>query len=391
MQWIVCQIGARENYAIARALHRKNKLAALITDTWSKPDTQFARFLPDRIRSRTHPELADATVFAPTVANLLRETTDRVRRRQGWQQMISRNEWFSMAASKELRRITSMAPHTVFSYSYAAKDIFTVARQRGWRTILGQIDPGPVEARLVDALYSKAGEVHETIPDAYWDNWRQETELADIIVVNSSWSRQGLIAEGISERKIRIVPLAFEGAAIPAARTHPAVFTNNRPLRLLFLGLVSLRKGIEPLFEAMRMLEDVPIELDIVGSLHVEVPEHINRNPRVRLHGRVPRSATKSFYQNADLFIFPTLSDGFGMTQLEALNAGVPVIASQRCGDVVKNGMNGVIVEPPDGETLAEVLRELASKPQLVAGLQSRSHVDAKFSLDALGDRLGAL
>lgn len=63
----------------------------------------------------------------------------------------------------------------------------------------------------------------------------------------------------------------------------------------------------------------------------------------VRWIGSVPRSATAMYYQLADVFLFPTLSDGFGLTQLEAQAWKLPIITSKFCGEVVKDRVNGAI------------------------------------------------
>ena len=79
--------------------------------------------------------------------------------------------------------------------------------------MLVQIDPGPEEERIVAEETARVPELAgqwQPAPAAYWDLWRQECELADRIVVNSEWSRDGLIGGGVSGDKISVVPLAYE-------------------------------------------------------------------------------------------------------------------------------------------------------------------------------------
>lgn len=388
--WIVCQIGARENYAVARALRRRERLDGVITDAWAEPNSAISAMLPRRFRERWHSELSGANIRAISNITAGRSMWDQLTRRTGWNQIMARNAWFQQAAARRLDAFSGNAK-TVFSYSYAAGDLFTEAKRRGWRTVLGQIDPGPVEARLVQDLYEHArqGHAHEPIPDKYWSLWRREIELADRIVVNSAWSREALIAEGVPQGKIAIIPLAHEGTSEAPRKQLLAAFTPERPLRLLFLGQVTLRKGIGVIFEALRLLPDVPFSLDIVGPLQVEVPEAVTNDPRITFHGPVPRSETYAFYEHADVFLFPTHSDGFGLTQLEALAAGLPVIASTFCGDVVREGVDGHILAALEPHALAGLLRELAADHVRVARLQSGAAVDAqRFGLDAIGRKL---
>jgi glycosyltransferase involved in cell wall biosynthesis len=258
--------------------------------------------------------------------------------------------------------------------------------------VLGQIDPGPKEARLVQELYAAAGQkaAHEPIPDEYWRLWRDETALADVIIVNSAWSRDALIEEDVPADKIRIVPLAYEGErrAPSSQPPHPVRFDRERPLRALFLGQVSLRKGVGPLLDAMRLLGDAPITLDIVGPVQVALPEWVRDDRRVRVHGPVARGKVRDYFERADLFLFPTLSDGFGLTQLEALAFGVPVIASRYCGDVVRHDEHGLVLDIVDAAAVAAALREIVADPPRLARWRKAARLTPSFSLDALGDLL---
>src|SRR5690349_15675522 len=199
MQWLCCQLGAREHYAVPRALRREGLLAELITDLWMR---RLGRF---------HPGLAGARIAAPNLATLSFELKASLARENGWKLISRRNEWFQRQALARLKRTNGN--HTVFAYSYAAREIFEFARARGWRTVLGQIDPGPAEERIVAGLQKNSTIQHthwEPAPKAYWSNWRDECSLADQILVNSGWSRDALIAEGVPAEKLQVIPLAYE-------------------------------------------------------------------------------------------------------------------------------------------------------------------------------------
>lgn len=384
--WIVCQIGARENYAVARALEREKRLAGLVTDAWIDPNILGQRFLPRRLKERWHEDLVNTSISALNPSTISRQLIDRTIGRTGWRQILARNAWFQKEAAKRLSAFAG-DQRIVFSYSYAAGEIFSEAKRRGWRTVLGQIDPGPVEARLVSKLYEQAGQlqVHEEIPEQYWEIWKRELELADKIVVNSEWSKEAMISEGVAPRKIAVIPLAYERISERIQRVLPTVFTARRPLQLLFLGQVSLRKGIHLIFEALRLLENAHVKLEIVGPIQVDVPDDIRCNPKVEFHGAVPRSQTDIFYRRADLFLFPTFSDGFGLTQLEAFAESLPIVTSRFCGDVVKDGVNGRILQTNDAGELANVIRALANDPGQLSRLQKEAYVDDRFRIDTIG------
>src|SRR5262249_46552395 len=140
--------------------------------------------------------------------------------------------------------------------------------------------------------------------------------------------------------KIRVVPLAYERpvGALEFRRRFPTSFDRARPLRVLFLGQINLRKGIGPLLEAIRLLRGEPIEFTLAGDIQVEIPADMGDDPRVKWVGSVPREQTERFYRDADLFIFPTFSDGFGLTQLEAQAWSLPIVTTKLCGKVVEDG-----------------------------------------------------
>jgi len=388
--WICCQIGSREHYAVARALCRHNALQLLITDAWVRPGNPL-RSLSAGLHGRFHPELGRANVHGPTVRNIAFELRARYGHQAGWPLVMARNDWFQRVALSRLSQIPAgdSAP-ILMSYSYAAAELFAFARSRGWRTVLGQIDPGPAEEEIVSELHGaslRQGSIWTRAPKAYWSEWRRECALADRIVVNSSWSRAALLGEGIPADKIRVVPLAYERPPDSSGfcRRYPASFSSTRPLRVLFLGQVNVRKGVEPLLDAIRLLGGEPIEFTFVGPVQVSIPEDLRNVRQVRWQGPAPRQATSQFYRDADVFLFPTFSDGFGLTQLEAQAWKLPMITTQFCGEVVEHGRNGWILPEITPPSIAKMLRECLRHPSRLQAASDLGGVDEKFDLVQVG------
>lgn len=389
-QWICCQIGAREHYAVARALHRHDALRLLITDAWVRPSNPLATLSP-RLRARYHAELGDADVHGSAFRNVAFELRARHSKLRMWALMMARNRWFQRVALSRLSRIdASTSTPVLMSYSYAAGELFAYARHKGWRTVLCQIDPGPREEEIVSKLHEGGegqGSSWERAPKTYWSDWRNECALADRIVVNSSWSRDALIGEGIPSKKIRIVPLAYErsSGALGFQRRYPTSFDSARPLRVLFLGQINLRKGVAPILDAIRLLRDQPVEFTFVGPTQISIPDDLSNGSRVRWLGTAPRQSTDAFYRDADVFLFPTFSDGFGLTQLEAQAWKLPVIATRFCGDVVQNGRNGWVLSEITPMSIVTLLRELLGDPSRLQAVSEQSGLDEKFDLTSIG------
>src|SRR5205809_6290748 len=243
--WLCSQLGAREYYAIPRALYREGVLEQLATDAWVRPSSALAA-LSRTLGERFHPDLTEAPVRAWNSRLLAFELASRLKRLSGWPLILARNNWFqrqilAWLSSSRLSVIGSQP--ILFAYSYAARDIFRFAKAQGWKTVLGQIDPGPVEEEIVRAEH----EIHpefvsdwRSAPADYWKSWREECHVADRIIVNSQWSFDALLQTGISKEKLSVIPLAYEPPAddSPTIHKYPDRFTPERPLRVLFLGHV---------------------------------------------------------------------------------------------------------------------------------------------------------
>ncbi len=393
--WLCSQLGAREHYAIPRALFQHGSLDQLLTDAWVPPGTPFAAV---GLGERFHPDLTEAPVRAWNSRLLAFELTARLKRLSGWPLIVARNHWFErkVIAYLSTSRFSVLdSPPIVFAYSYAAREIFRFARSCGWKTILGQVDPGPFEEQIVAAEAEREASLAPNwrrAPAGYWKSWQEECEVADRIIVNSQWSFDALVKRGIGEKKLSIIPPALENN-VPSVslKAHPGRFTAERPLRVLFLGQISLRKGIARLLNVARSLQSQPVEFLMVGPIQITIPEDLRSNRKIRWVGPVARNSVRSYYEQADVFILPTLSDGFALTQLEALAHRLPVIASRRCGDVVTHRVNGLLLEEPTAEAIEEALRFCLDNPDQLAQFSENATVGERFSLSCLGAELCAL
>ena len=82
--------------------------------------------------------------------------------------------------------------------------------------------------------------------------------------------------------------------------------------------------------------------------------------------GAVPPLDAPRIYDEHDVFIFPTLSDGFGLTQLEALSFGLPVITTPCCGQVVQHEKSGIVIPARDPQSLADAIQRFIDVPDLL-------------------------
>lgn len=402
MIWTTIQLGSREHYAVAVALHEAGLLEWCITDAWLSPlaSSALRPFLAS-LAARRNDRLPDAKVKSNTAGRLLTDSRLKLRRLSPWPLIMERNTWFGRWAEKELR--TSEAT-VVFSYSYTARLPFAQAQKQGKRCILGQIDPGPREVDVV--LEATLNYQHFAIsagraPQNYFELWRDEIALADKIIVNSPWSANLLIEAGVDSGKIVEVPLVYaretrsnvHGAwsrgehvashhlsNIRVSACQYVSVSRNRPrLNALFLGSIILRKGVGQLFDAIKMLRNEPVDFTFAGPIGVKISDEISSLTNIRFLGPVDQEKAEELYQTSDFFLFPTLSDGFGLTQLEALGHGLPVISSRNCALVTEDRVNGLVLNNVSPESIAEAIMELVRDPDLLARLKANACVPDKY------------
>ena len=131
MKWLCCQLGAREHYAIPRALLRGDLLAYLLTDAWVPPSSLLGKICgrESNLAERFHGELRDARVKAFNSSLILFETLARARRLSGWAKIIARNGWFQHKVVSFLRSQLSAIDYQpiLLSYSYTALEPFRYA------------------------------------------------------------------------------------------------------------------------------------------------------------------------------------------------------------------------------------------------------------------------
>lgn len=394
--WLCLQIGRREHYAIPRCLHANGQLRSLITDAW-QPSPALRPFLPAALRlrldERSHPDLMNAPVTAFTWNWLVRESLLKLTRRSsGWDDIVRRNEWFQRRCARAFERShAASGPGVLFAYSYAARLPFERAKARGWRTVLGQIDPGPRHDEIVAAATGKPSEAQNAPPPEYWRNWHLECALADCIVVNSEWSASCLKEAGIDTGKITVIPLAFESERLGNSKSYPTEFTDQRPLRVLYAGKLAAGKGVCALLDAMRPLSKEPVTLTLAGPI-IEVESGNWRElPNVSWAGEISGRGMSELYDRHDVFVFPTFSDGYGLTQLEAQARRLPVIASRFCGDVVKHRENGWLVHAVTGPEIATALRHCVNHPTELSMWSQHSALPRTSSLKSIRERLNGL
>lgn len=182
-----------------------------------------------------------------------------------------------------------------------------------------------------------------------------EIGLADLIVTNSALTARSHIAGGADPAKILVVPL---GAPPVLDQPRLSRGSDAGPLRAIYAGNITLGKGVPYLLEAWRRLPAADhARLDIYGQIGLPAELLAPADDTIRFHGARPRTELFQAFEQADVLVFPSLADGFGMVVAEAMAHGLPVIVTDMTGaaDLVTPG-NGLVIPSADAEALTQAL-----------------------------------
>jgi len=207
--------------------------------------------------------------------------------------------------------------------------------------------------------------------------------------------------------RTEILPLGMEDwSGLPA--TAPAPLPEGS-LRLLFVGRLESRKGIDVLLDALpRLLARHPrLHADIVGNDKIPGPDGRSYRVafeavaqpellmRVRFHGEVTDEQLRGFYRACDIFVAPSRFESFGLILVEAMMYGKPVVACRTGGmvEVAEDGRTGLLAEPGDAASLEECLERLAADPLLrrTLGEAGRQRYEARFAPGPMAEGIVAL
>jgi len=153
-------------------------------------------------------------------------------------------------------------------------------------------------------------------------------------------------------------------------------------LRVVFVGQPVARKGLPVLLRAFQLLEgEMPVDLVLVGPSAAELPAALLNDPHVHALGMVDDETKLRQLERADVLCAPSVGgESFGMVITEAFASGTPVVASDIPGyrDLVRDGINGILVPPSDADGLAEALRRVWAEPQQVVSMTRAAGTDAE-------------
>jgi len=218
------------------------------------------------------------------------------------------------------------------------------------------------QAEILHDEFARFGARFPGIDARIVDRELEEYALCDLIFVPSSSVMRTFADKGVPGEKLRLNPYGVD-----LEMFHPEP-KRDRTFRVLFVGRVSLQKGLPYLLEAMAGLELADAELRVIGALEAEMRQILAKyEGSFKYMGVVPRGELHKHYSQASVLVLPSIQEGLALVQAQAMACGVPVIASENTGaaDLFTDGVEGFIVAIRDAGAIREKLLTLYENPAM--------------------------
>jgi glycosyltransferase involved in cell wall biosynthesis len=245
------------------------------------------------------------------------------------------------AVAQKGGRLAHDASIVVASYG-TAKYAFDAVHRAGGRAVLNY----PIaHNRFQKMLYAEEAEHApefaaalprmEWLPQEYSERLDQECEMADRIMVGSTFVRQSFVELGYDASRIFVAPYGVDCEQF-TPRAQPR---NDGVFRVLFVGQIGQRKGASYLFQGYEKFRRPDTDLHVVGGFSPGHEVYARFEGLYRHTPHVPHRDLPALIRNADVFVFPSLIEGMPLVVLEAMASGVPVITTTHGAcDIVRDG-----------------------------------------------------
>ena len=210
----------------------------------------------------------------------------------------------------------------------------------------------------------------------------EEYGLADLILVESEKAADSFRVLGFPDEKLYSMPQGVDANRFQPGPPPPL-------FRAVFVGALIKRKGVHTLIEAWKKLRLPRAELWLAGHPHAEIKPYLVDLPsNVKVLGF--KGDVENVFRAGSVHLFPSSLEGSAKTTYEAAACALAQITTREAGDVVVDGVNGVVIPPDDVDALAAAIQFLYDRPDLVRkyGAAGRKRVLEQFTWDHFRERV---
>ncbi len=244
------------------------------------------------------------------------------------------------------------------------------ARRNGMRIIVDHsiAHPAFMDKRLRPEHNKYGIHFDMGIDSNFWQLVLKDCAEADALVVNSFFVKDTFVEDGFDESKIKVVYLGVR-EDFQSLKTS---YDTSETFKILYTGSFGFRKGGEYLLRAMEELDRIGFDykLNIVGGFSPDdvlikkyKPKHVN------FIGQVPQDNLKEYLSSSDCYLFPSLCEGCAQSGMEALTAGLPVIATCESGLPITDGKDGLIIKTANVMAIVDAILKLKKDKELRSSL----------------------
>jgi len=244
---------------------------------------------------------------------------------------------------------------------------FGVASHRVAKTRYGALtvcDRGSSHIRFQDDIlreeHSSFGIPYRPIDPRVAERELTEYEECDVIFVPSRFAQRSFIDRGVAEEKLHVVSYGVDLGMFRPVQKNENVF------RVLYVGELSVRKGIHYLLEAVSRFSEKEVEVWLIGAVSPEARTLLARyEDRFHHFAVIPRAELYRYYSQGSVFVLASIEEGLALVQAQAMACGLPVIATTNTGaeDLFSDGIEGFIVPIRDPDAIAERIARLLRRP----------------------------
>jgi starch synthase len=243
--------------------------------------------------------------------------------------------------------------------------------------------------RLAREFPDWADNFRATLPSLL-EKQEHEYDRADVIVTGSSFARQSLTENGVAPGKIRLNPHGVDLIRFRPGNNR----LSDRPVRFIFVGSLSARKGVPLLLAAWKKLRMKGAELWMLGDVVPEIRRLLPDLPGLTILGKRSRAELVEILQSSDVFVLPSYFEGFGLVLLEALACGLPIITTEATAgpDLLGESHAGILIQSGNAEQLASAITYMLDHRGELPVMSRLARARAEeFSWDNYGDRWAAI
>lgn len=299
------------------------------------------------------------------------------------------NEWFDRWASGRLKPGQSKI---FIGWSGMSLHSIRRAKELGMITILERGSSHiEIQNEILKDEYKRFGKQFAIHPSVIKKELL-EYEEADYIAVPSNFVKESFLKKGIAEEKIFLNPF---GANRSFIRKSQVIRDSKAKFRIVYLGTLSIRKGLIYLFQALTSL-NVPeqdYEVLFLGAVEKELKSTIAkyRKSNWRFMGHVDHYSLPEILVTCDIGVQPSLEEGLSMVIPQMMACGVPVIVTPNTGgeNIIQSEVNGFLVPVRDPGAIAERIKWAYQNPELLAGIKNNAadSISNEFTWDVYGNR----